>query len=160
MGRCREGSNKRTEYEPELGQMCFGQPSQELECPTYVEAALEYLAESFFYNKDISVENPFRNTGWQWSNKVFEVNAYNWDEDKIQPFNFKYKDIEVSWYKYLGRGMSINREVTEIECWKMLKDCVESILDYLLCGSLKDFKKIKLVFEDGKPDLDNLEDFS
>lgn len=118
------------EYEPEIGQACFGQPSQPLECPTYVEVALEYLA-NFFYNKDISTENPFRNTGWQWSNKVFEVNAYNWDEDKIQPYNFKYKDIEISWYKYLGRGMSINREVTEIECWKMLKDCVESILDMM-----------------------------
>jgi hypothetical protein len=116
------------EYEPELGQMCMGQPTQSLECPTYVDVALEYLAESFFYNKDISDENPFRNTGARWSNSIFEVNAYDWNEDNIQQFNFKYKDIKVSWYKYLGRGMSINREVSEKECWKMLKECVESIM--------------------------------
>jgi hypothetical protein len=122
-----EGSDKRTGYEPELGQMCFGQPSKELECPDYVAVALEYLA-NFFYNEEISKNNPFRNTGQKWHNSVFEVSAYEWDEDIIQTFNFKYKDIEVSWYKYLGRGMSINREVPERECWKMLKDCVESIL--------------------------------
>jgi hypothetical protein len=116
------------EYEPELGQILYGQEPQEFECPTYVEAALEYLAESFFYNKNISDENPFRNTGAQWANSVFEVNAYNWDEESNQLFNFKYKDIEISWYKYLGRGMSINREVSEEECWKMLKACVESII--------------------------------
>lgn len=128
MTRPREASDKRTGYEPELGQMCFGQPSKELECPTYVIAALEFLAENFFYNKKISENNPFRNTGRKWCNSVFEVNAYEWNEDIIQTFNFKYKDIEVSWYKYLGRGMSINREVSEKECWEMLKECVESIL--------------------------------
>jgi hypothetical protein len=116
------------EYEPELGQMCFGQPTQQFECPDYVAAALEYLAESFFYDKNLSKENPFRNTGARWSNSVFEVRAYDWNEDNIQTFNFKYKDIEVSWYKYSGRGMSINREVSEKECWEMLKECVESIL--------------------------------
>ena len=114
-------------YELELGQMMFGQPSQELECPDYVGAALEYLA-NFFYNKSVSKENPFRNTGWEWNNNVFEVEAYDWNEDVKQPYNFKYKDIEVSWYKYLGRGTSINREVSERECWEMLKDCVESVL--------------------------------
>jgi len=115
------------EYEPELGQMCMGQPTQKLECPDYVAAALEYLAY-FFYDKKISQGNPFRNTGAKWSNFLFTVNAYDWNEDNIQPFNFKYKDIEISWYKYLGRGMSINREVSEEECWTMLKECVESIV--------------------------------
>jgi hypothetical protein len=114
-------------YEPELGQMCFGQEPQKFECPDYVAAALECLA-NFFYNKEISSENPFRNTGARWSNFLFTVNAYDWNEDNIQPFNFKYKDVEVSWYKYLGRGMSINREVSEGECWEMLKECVESII--------------------------------
>jgi hypothetical protein len=115
------------EYEPELGQIFYGQEPQKFECPDYVAAALEYLTH-FFYDKDISRENPFRNTGARWHNSIFEVNAYDWNEDNVQPFNFKYKDIEVSWYKYLGRGMSINREVSEEECWEMLKECVESIL--------------------------------
>jgi hypothetical protein len=127
MTRPREVSDKRTGYEPELGQMCMGQPTQRLECPDYVTAALEYLA-NFFYDKVLSSNNPFRNTGARWSNLVFEVSSYDWNEDNIQPFNLKYKDIKVSWYKYLGRGMSINREVSERECWEMLRECVESIL--------------------------------
>jgi hypothetical protein len=116
-----------SEYEPELGQACMGQPTQQFECPDYVTAALEYLA-TLFYDKNLSRENPFRNTGWSFINTVFMVHAYDWDDAKTQPFNFKYKDIEVSWYKYLGRGISINREVSEKECWEMLKECVESIL--------------------------------
>lgn len=120
------------EYEPELGQMLFGQPSQELECPDYIDAALEFLA-TLFDNKRLSDENPFRNTGWEWSNEIFEVKAYSWNEDIEQKYNFKYRDIEVSWYKYLGRGNSINREVSKQECWVMLKNCVES-----LCGGMFD----------------------
>jgi hypothetical protein len=115
------------EYEPELGQACMGQPTQQFECPTYVTAALEYLA-IFLEGRLLFPENPFRNTGWSHQNTVFTVCAYEWNEDKVQDFNFKYKDIEVSWYKYLGRGMSINREVSDKECWEMLKECVESIL--------------------------------
>lgn len=116
-------------YEPELGQLTMGQPMQEFDTPCYMDAALEFLASMFFDDKNISRENPFRNTGYSWENDIFEVHAYDWDEDHIQEYNFKYGDIKVSWYKYLGRGMSINREVTPEECWEMLKDCVESLMD-------------------------------
>lgn len=115
------------EYKPELGQLCFGQPSQNFDCPEYIEAALEYLA-NFFYNQELSDENPFRNTGYNWSNDIFDVRAYDWNEEHIQSYNFKYKDIEISWYKYLGRGMSINRFVSEKECWEMLKNCIQSLI--------------------------------
>ena len=116
-------------FEPEFGQLVMGQPPQEFETPGYVDAALEFLAEMFFEDKNISKENPFRNTGYSWKNNVFEVHAYDWNEDHIQEYNFKYKDIKVSWYKYLGRGSSINREVTPVECWEMLKECVESLIE-------------------------------
>lgn len=118
------------EYIPELGQMCFGQPSQQFETPEHVIAALEYLAV-IFDDKQVSDNNPFRNTGWKWCNNVFEVNAYNWNEDIVQEYNFKYKDILISWYKYLNRGMSINRFVSIKECWIMLTDCANSVLDTL-----------------------------
>ncbi len=114
-------------YEPELGQLIMGQKSQDLECPEYVVAALEYLA-NFFDKKSISEQNPFRNTGWNWANSIFTVFAYEWDKDIELRYNFKYKDIEISWYKYLGRGMSINRKISELECWKMLQDCINSII--------------------------------
>lgn len=70
--------------------------------------------------------SPFRNYGTSYKNNVFEVNAYNWgDEGNIKP-NFKYKNIEIYWYKYLGRGM----EFPEIECDDlciMLEECLESL---------------------------------
>lgn len=129
------------EYDPELGQACFGQPSQRYECPEYVEPALQLLA-SFMEEKGIGyqcrfmrldgesdhcTESAFRNIGEHFKNDTFEVCSYDWNTDVPQPYNFRYKDINVSWYKYLGRGMSINREVSIEETWSMLKECMESL---------------------------------
>lgn len=41
--------------------------------------------------------------------------------------NFKYKNIEISWYKYLGRGMDIP-EMTYEELDEMLNDCIKSLI--------------------------------
>lgn len=40
----------------------------------------------------------------------------------IEVPNFKYKDIEVRWYKYLGRGCTVNRAITPDEGAAMLAD--------------------------------------
>lgn len=114
-------------FEPELGQLVNGQPWQKFETPVYIDAALEYLA-CHFDDKKISDDNPFRNTGFNWVNEVFEVHAYDWNENHHQKYNFKYKDIEVSWYKYASRSSSINQEVSVEECWKMLQDCMNSLM--------------------------------
>ena len=59
---------------------------------------------------------------------VFEVHAYNWDDETIQPYNFKCGDVEISWYKYLGRGMDIP-ELTYEELDDMLNECLKSLLN-------------------------------
>ncbi len=41
--------------------------------------------------------------------------------------NFRCGDFEVSWYKYLGRGMSMNRAVSEAESVQILTRCLESV---------------------------------
>ena len=121
---------KEKEYEPELGQACFGQPSQQYECPEYITALLRGIGdeiERVEWNKTQQhFSNPFDNTGAQWGNDTFEVRAYDWNEDNQQGWNFKYRDIKIGWYKYLGRGMSINRNVTEKEAVKMFDDCIRS----------------------------------
>lgn len=42
--------------------------------------------------------------------------------------NFKCGSFEVRWYKYLGRGMSMNRKVDRVEFWRMVNRCVDSVL--------------------------------
>lgn len=116
-------------YEPELGQAIFGQPTQALEVPAYVEAVLTMIREEVQrveWNNRQEEFDPFGNTGDQYKNDTFVVNSYSWNEEENQPYNFKWKDFELSWYKYFGRGMSMNREMTPDESAMMLEECLEA----------------------------------
>ena len=119
------------EYEPELGQAVFGQPWQQYGVSEYVTACLRMMAEEIdrvmWNNGDKAYENPFSNTGNSLVTDVFRAHAYSWNDDVEQPYNFKYGNIEISWYKYLGRGMSANKQITPDEAAKMLDDCLASI---------------------------------
>lgn len=112
------------EYQPELGQAIFGQPHQRFECPDILDAALVFIRDRLdtilWNNLQQRVESPFGNTGSRFETDGLIVEAYSWNEDVEQPFNFKCGNIEVSWYKYLGRGMSVNREVTSQDVSDML----------------------------------------
>jgi len=123
-----EESKKSKPYEPELGQLAWGQPHQELECTWYVESILEAI-ETRFVLRFGDDDNPFRNTGSSYENKVFEVYAYSWNEEVPQTYNFRWNGHEffVSWYKYLGRGMSQNREMSLEEAAKMMDECLDSL---------------------------------
>lgn len=72
-------------------------------------------------------ESPFDNTGNSFIGNNFEVHAYNWNEDINQRFNFKCGVIEISWYKYLGRGTTINGVYTPREIINMYKTCLNEI---------------------------------
>jgi len=41
--------------------------------------------------------------------------------------NFRYQDIDIRWYKYIGRGMTINRKVNRKELVAMFRACFASI---------------------------------
>jgi len=76
--------------------------------------------------------SPFDNTANHYGNDVFCVKAYDWsldDEGKKQDYNFKWRDIVVTWYRYCGRGMEYNKELTPNLINEMLNDCVESLSD-------------------------------
>lgn len=115
-------------YVPELGQALWGQPAQELPLHMHVELALEAIRNTMTVMQSRDESDPFGNTGAKFKNDVFEVEAYSWNEKYEQPFNFKWKDFEVSWYKYFARGASQNRFMDFDECKKMLKECLESLL--------------------------------
>lgn len=74
--------------------------------------------------------NPFGNSGETWECYEFKVEAYSWNDEYNQPFNFKWKDIEVSWYKYMGRGMSQNRQISPEEVGDMLDACLGALKEY------------------------------
>lgn len=120
-------------YMPEMGQAIFGQPHKEYAVPQIWDAALCFLREELdrvqwnAHQKEYS--SPFNNTGNTFKCAVFEVHAYSWD-DEYQPYNFKWRDVEISWYKYLGRGMSASRPLPPDLAAAMLQDCMEACQQY------------------------------
>ena len=120
-------------YEPELGQMFFGQPSQEFASGNLMKAALGEISNEWdrvmgnIHQKDMP--NPFNNSGAKWKCDEFEVQTYDWSDEE-QSYNFKWNDILISWYKHPGRGMSQNREVSNDEISDMLDSCLNALLDY------------------------------
>lgn len=123
-------------YTPEVGQALFGQPYQEHECPEYVRAALRAIAEELdrvMWNvHQERYDSPFDNSGnvEGFACPVFEVHAYDWSDDNEQRFNFKWKDLAISWYKHSYRGLSMNRETTPDECATMLHECIVALAEY------------------------------
>lgn len=68
--------------------------------------------------------------GQDFKNDVFEMHPYWWgDEDALEAYqpNFQCGDIEIRWYKYIGRGMSVNRAVTREEIEVIFRKCCESL---------------------------------
>lgn len=81
-------------------------------CPEWVEALLWEInreMERVHWNVfQKEMDSPFLNTGGKYSNHTFEVNAYSWSDDDEDEVNFRYRDVEISWYKHLGRCTEIN----------------------------------------------------
>ena len=116
----------------ELGNLMFNtNQNQQYSCPHYVTALLNEIDNQLLrimWNKNHKeYESPFGNTGNKFFNKVFQAQAYDWNEDIEQQFNFKYKDVKISWYKYLGRDTTINKEITPEEAVHMFNDCINSL---------------------------------
>ena len=118
-------------YVPELGQALFGQPTRKYPASNLLEAALvqidNELSRAMWNNAQKEYPSPFGNTGNSFVCDVFEVYAYSWNKDIPQPYNFRWRDVDVSWYKYLGRGMSVNQELTNDKISAMLDECLIAV---------------------------------
>lgn len=119
--------------ELELGNLMFNTNiNQKFNCPSYIIALLreiERVLDIKMWNKyQEEYDSPFGNTVNEFKNDVFEVEAYSWNDDIEQPYNFKYKDIKISWYKYLGRDTTINKEITPTEAVEMFDKCIKSLI--------------------------------
>lgn len=117
------------QYQPELGQMLYGQPTHALTVPVDVEVALDAISSAVVIFCDFGpCESPFSNSGARFKWSCFTVHSYDWNESREQEWNFKWRDFEVSWYKYLGRGMSRNRKISKAELREMLRECLTAVL--------------------------------
>lgn len=123
-----------SDFEPELGQMCFGQPWKRHAGSQLLKAALQAIS----YRLDIAMWNieqqeyssPFGNTGNRFDCPTFSAHAYSWNDEEEQPWNFKWRDVEISWYKHCGRGLSVNQELKPDRISEMLDDCLGAVSEY------------------------------
>lgn len=100
--------------------------------PMYIEEGIALLGALLAVEE--GAENPTENTGIdaEFTNKTFAICPDCWCDPGLspgldQPPNFKYDDIEVRWYKNLGRDMEINREVGPEEWRLAMVDCLQSL---------------------------------
>ncbi|MEW6016449.1 MAG: hypothetical protein AB1760_00080 [Pseudomonadota bacterium] len=110
-----QARNKR--YEPELGQAIFGNRWAELQMPEDVDdyATLEIDAlDARLGGVDEIIGPDFEMRSYYWGDCICEGDTVNPDCRACKP-NFKFKDIEIRWYKHPGRGMSVNRPVKREE---------------------------------------------
>ena len=116
----------------ELGNLMFNtNRNQYYDCPDWIVALLQTISEKLdivMWNKfQEEYDSPFKNTGNSFKNDTFEVQAYNWDDEIEQQYNFKCGDVEISWYKYLGRDTTINDDYEEKYIIEMFNKCMESL---------------------------------
>ena len=64
------------------------------------------------------------------SNDVFEMRMYDWNLELGEPsppnFHYKPTDYKLWWYKYAGREMMANRDITHTELDNIIAQCEKS----------------------------------
>jgi hypothetical protein len=109
--------------------MAFGQPFQQFNVPEIWVAALDAVnseIERVWGNTGKRDNGPMTNSGSRFDCDVFSAHAYDWGDDE-QPWNFKWRDVRISWYKWAGRGMSANMHLTPDMASEMLNDCLAAV---------------------------------
>ena len=71
--------------------------------------------------------NPCHNSAESYANSKFRMAAYDWS--KQREWNFVWRDVVVSWYKYNGRCMSCNMALTTQDAIDMLLECLPSVTE-------------------------------
>jgi hypothetical protein len=117
----------------ELGQYVSGREPASFQCPSFVEAGLQYLACRIEAQARNQTQEPYNaptgNNGAECSTGIFDMRAYCWNEEspKASLPNFHCRDFKVYWYKYLGRGMTMNKDIDANEFFEIIDDCIDSL---------------------------------
>lgn len=125
-------------YEPELGQWAFGAPTGEFELGELEDWVVSSLRTIATLTKVKELGRNYGGHAVNFQNGVFEMRNYHWCTESCPPEpedcsdaalpNFKSGDVEIRWYKHLGRGVSVNREVTREELTEVFQRCRESLV--------------------------------
>lgn len=122
----------------EIGQILFSSPPQGHTCPAWVIAFIEHIGsrmENVMWNRNQEQYKPPFSWGGYWKHDVFEIVGYRYPDDtpggKYDPqlYNFKWRDVEISWYKHLGRGTTITQEIAPEYGIQMLNECLAALDD-------------------------------
>lgn len=100
---------------------------------SYVTSVLELIAEALIETGNAR-SNLTDNTGGEFTNDVFEMRSYVWDDESpdasLPNFYFTEFDYYVTWYKYLGRGDESNKSLSFGDAIYMLQRCLTSLHYY------------------------------
>ena len=96
---------------------------------------IENELELQYWNKNQKhLNSPFQNTGETYSNKLFTVRAYNWNEENEDLPNFDSNLLKCWWYKHSHRGLeyrlTFNGKSNENKLEQLsnfLNDCINEI---------------------------------
>lgn len=100
--------------------------SLEIECPREIASAITIIHQAWHTHQSRN-ECPFdnRGAGCFYNFGVFVVRAYNWGKE--DPYNFRWRDVLIRWYKYAGRSMYVSREMTDKEIAEMITECLAAL---------------------------------
>lgn len=117
-------------YEPELGQFCFGQPSQRFSPDRITMSAIACMQAMYdvFYKEED--DNPFHNSGegTEWKSGTIHIQAYSWGDDD-QPYNLAWREFRLSWYKHACRGLSVNHNLTQKEAVELIGEFLKALVE-------------------------------
>jgi hypothetical protein len=94
-----------------------------LPCPVSVLRVLDMIRSSL---EKRGFDDPFDNTAAAFRSSIFSAMAYRWEPEE-SPGVFRWRDLEVTWYKRLHRCPTINRIPASEELDEMLAECRAAI---------------------------------
>ena len=121
-------------YDPEIGQAVFGCPTGEYDFNSLTDAhVIEYMLRiiAYFATGDVTyASHPIED---EFKNDVFEIRPYYWgdDDEEAELPNFKHYEsgLEIRRYKYIGRGMSVNKPTCPRCFANIFADCLNSLAE-------------------------------
>lgn len=103
----------------------------EIPCPNWIIALLkdikERLNKAFLSQYNLEVPSPFENTSCVHQGRCFTVYSHQMSSEMKPLYNFKYKNIEITWDKCLGNNTIINGEYSNEEIINMYNDIINEI---------------------------------
>jgi len=134
---CGKEDEEPERYSPEIGKAVFGAPWGEYDFDSMKDSEIiEYMLRIISY---FATDQPCYSGYFE--NDVFALRPYYWgdDEEEAQRPNFLHKKsgLEIRWYKYIGRGMSVNRKICPKCFLEIFVDCLKSLFKKEVQGNDK-----------------------